>query len=96
MEKFMKSFAEKCEVAPGTCRNYAYQLKYLTENGADLENVNSCLDCLKDQNNSRKSNTLTALKVYYKRVKGDNQSYELLSEPFNKVKKEIAAKRRKQ
>ena len=95
MEKFLKSFQENCEVSTGTCRNYAYQLKYLTEHGGKLDDVNSCLECLKDEGDSRKSNALTALKVYYKRVKKDNDSYELLTEPFNNLRKRVAEKRRK-
>jgi len=62
-------------------------LKYLTEHGGNLEDVNSCLECLKDESDSRRSNGLTALKVYYKRVKKDNASYDMLTEPFNKLKK---------
>ena len=87
MENFLKSFEEHCEVAKGTCRNYAYQLKYITEHGGDLADVNTCLECLKDESDSRRSNGLTALKVYYKRVKKDSQSYDVLTEPFNNLKK---------
>ena len=96
MQQYFDKLRECCEnCTDGTCRTYAYSLKFLAEN-VDIEDLGEVLDFLKDQSLSRKCSCLTALKVYFKKIKKDAEKSDNLLLPLREVKAEMVKKRQRQ
>ena len=88
MQQYFDKLSQACETCTtGTCRTYAYSLKYLADH-ADLDDLPATLEFLKEQPLSRRCGAITALKVWYKNVKKDSEGSDNLAEPLKSVKNE--------
>jgi hypothetical protein len=94
----MSKFQEKTDCAGGTCRTYAYSMKFMQDGmeGETWKDTTKALAFLKDKPLSRRQNCITALKVWFRSVDPNEESCQRLGEPLKCCFKEGCKKRERQ